>query len=259
MGDTLLVDDAGGVRTLTLNRPARMNALDDELVEAVQQALHNASEDDSARVVVITGAGQGFCAGLDLHAQMEKGIAFDAGDDLGWVGRQALALVNCAKPVIAAINGPAVGAGFGLALAADLRYMAEGAYVAAGYVRRALTPDAGVSYFLPRLIPPTLAMEILLTGRNVDAGECRELGLVNGLFPASSLMDEVRGVAGRLAAGPPVALRMTKQLARRSLEQDLLAHLRDEWATIQQAAQTQDVMEAVMAFLQKREPVFRGR
>lgn len=257
--DVLLLDDTNGVRTLTLNRPRQMNALDDTLVAALQEALHAASADATVRAVILTGAHEAFCAGLDLQAQMQKGIQFTPDDDLGWVGRQALAVVQCAKPVIAAINGPAVGAGLGLALAADMRYMAAESYVMAGYVRRALSPDAGVSYFLPRLIPPTHAMEIMLTGRKVAAEECARLGLVNALFPAETLMAEVRAVAERLAAGPPIALSLTKQLTQRSLDQALVVHLRDEWATIQKSALTEDVMEAMMAFMQKRDPVFRGR
>lgn len=257
--DVLIQEDTSGVRTLTLNRPRQMNALDDALVAALQEALHAASADTAVRVVILTGASGAFCTGLDLQAQMQKGIQFDPNDELGWVGRQALAVVECAKPVIAAINGPAVGAGLGLALAADLRYMAADSYVMAGYVRRALSPDAGVSYFLPRLIPPTHAMEIMLTGRKVAAEECARLALVNALFPAEKLMEKVQTIAERLAAGPPIALSLTKQLAQRSLDQDLLAHLRDEWATIQKTALTEDVMEAMMAFMQKRDPVFRGR
>ena len=257
--DVLLIEDRGAVRWLTLNRPAKLNALDDALIEAVQGALAAASEDEGVRVVVLTGSGSAFCAGLDLQAQMEKGIAFDPDDRLGWVGRQALAVTRCAKPVIAAINGAAVGAGFGLALAADLRYIAAGSYVAAGYVRRALSPDAGVSYFLPRLIPPTHAMEILLTGRRVAAEECATLGLVNGVVEGERLTEHVQGVAEGLAAGPPLALRETKALVQRSLDQPLEAHLEEEWRTIQRVAFSEDVMEAISAFFEKREPRFVGR
>lgn len=252
--DVLRVEDREGVRLLVLNRPERLNALDDALVGALHGALHTASGDDGVRVVVVTGAGTAFCAGLDLQAQMAKGIQFDPDDDLGWVGRQALGVVGCQKPVIAALNGPAVGAGLGLALAADLRYLAEGSYVAAGYVRRALSPDAGVSYFLPRLIPPTHAMEILLTGRRVPAEECQRLGLVNALFPAETLLAGAMAVATRIAAGPGLALRLTKGLVHRSLDQDLPTHLRDEWATIQRVATSEEVAEALVAFLEKREP-----
>lgn len=259
MSDVLLIEDENRVRTLTLNRPQQMNALNDELIETLQQAFYAASEDSSVRVVVVTGAGGAFCAGLDLQAQMQKGISFDPADDLGWVGRQALAVLQCQKPVIAAINGPAVGAGLGLALAADLRYLAQESYVMAGYVRRALSPDAGVSYFLPRLISPTHAAEIMLTGRRVSANECERLNLVNALFPASQLMESVRTVAEELAKGPPIALRLTRQLLQRSYEQDLITHLRDEWNTIQQSAFTADVAEAMMAFLEKRDPAFEGR
>lgn len=257
--DVLLIEDRGGARWLTLNRPATLNALDDALIDALQDALHAASADEAVRVVVITGNGKAFCAGLDLQAQMAKGIHFDPDDTLGWVGRQALAVSNCAKPVIAALNGAAVGAGLGLALVADLRYIAEGSYVAAGYVKRGLSPDAGVSYFLPRLIPPTHAMEVLLTGRRVPAEECVRLGLVNEAVPLDELTTHVELVAQQLAAGPPLALRHTKALVQRSLGQPLDAHLADEWRTIQQVALSEDVMEAVAAFFQKREPQFKGR
>ena len=170
----LLVETTdAGVRTITLNRPERLNAVNARLAEELPVAVGQAAADDAVRVVVLTGAGRGFCAGLDLSEppSLPAGSLANRLDDLAWVGRWVTALVGCEKPVIAAVNGAAAGAGFGLALAADIRLVASTAKVTAGYVRRGLSPDAGVSYFLPRLVGLSRAAEIIFTGRDVDAAE----------------------------------------------------------------------------------------
>jgi 2-(1,2-epoxy-1,2-dihydrophenyl)acetyl-CoA isomerase len=250
----------GGVRTITLNRPGRLNAVDPALAEALPREVEDAARDDAVRVVVITGAGRGFCAGLDLTnpAGLDVRTRHDRLDPLAWVGRWVLAVTGCEKPVIAAVNGVAAGAGLGLALAADIRLIAQGASVTAGYVRRGLSPDAGVSYFLPRLVGLARAADILLTGRDVSAEEAERIGLVSQVFPAEGFAEHVAGYASMIAAGPPVAHALTKRVLLASLGNDLRSQLEVELTSIKTAFATRDVREAMAAFTEKRSPVFRG-
>jgi 2-(1,2-epoxy-1,2-dihydrophenyl)acetyl-CoA isomerase len=174
------------------------------------------------------------------------------------VGRWVLALHRCEKPVIAAVNGAAAGAGFGLALAADLRLVADGATMTAGYVRRGLSPDAGVTYHLPRLVGASRAADIILTGRDVSAEEAGRIGLASAVLPAATFGAAVAEYASRLAGGPPVALALTKRLLVQSADASLEAQLRDELTHIKTCFATADVAEAMTAFREKRVPSFRG-
>lgn len=256
----LIVDDAGGVRTITLNRPERLNAVNAALSSSVQRAMSDAAKDDAVRVVVLTGAGRGFCSGLDLSEppELPSGTRAERLEQYAWVGAWVKAVVECEKPVIAAVNGSAAGAGFGLALTADIRIMASGARLSAGYVRRGLSPDAGVSYFLPRHIGLARASELLLTGRDMDANEALRVGLVAAVHEEAELMAAVSRFASTLAAGAPVAQALTKRLLSRTFDQSLEATLRDELSLIKYCFATQDVGEAIRAFREKRPPEFRG-
>jgi 2-(1,2-epoxy-1,2-dihydrophenyl)acetyl-CoA isomerase len=267
MEKTLLIEtSADGVRTITLNRPEKLNAVNPELATALPRALDEASEDDGVRVVVLTGAGRGFCAGLELDpaniaamTQREGASRAARLEDLDWVGEWVLAVVNCDKPVIAAINGPAVGAGCGLALAADIRLMSEAALISTGYIRIGLSPDAGVSYFLPRLIGLARASELLLTGRPIESGEAERIGLVSRRLPAADFAAAVTAFASELAAGPPLALTLTKRLLRDSLDTALLPHLRQELNSIKHCLRSRDTHQAISAFREKRRPTFEGK
>ena len=258
----LLVDTtADGVRTITLDRPDRLNAVNAALADALPLAIADAGRDDAVRVVVVTGAGRGFCAGLDLAEppELPSGTRAERLDDLAWVGRWVVAMVECEKPVIAAVNGAAAGAGFGLALAADIRLVSAAAKLTAGYVRRGLSPDAGVSYFLPRLVGLARAADVLLTGRDVDAAEAERMGLVSRVLPAEGFAEAAAGYARQLAAGPPLAHALTKRLLVQSLDTPLRAQLRDELAHIKSCFASADVREAMAAFREKRAPGFAGR
>lgn len=262
---TLLVDTtADGVRTITLNRPERLNAANPPLAAELPEALDAAAADDAVRAVVLTGAGRGFCAGLDLAEPAGADILAGGGtraqrlDPYAWVGRWVQAVAACEKPVVAAVNGPAAGAGFGLALACDVRLVAEGATLTAGYVRRGLSPDAGVTYFLPRLVGLSRAMDITLTGRDVDAAEAERIGLASAVLPREGFAERVGEYARRLAAGPPVALALTKRLLVGSYDRPLDAQLREELTHIKTCFATADVREAVAAFREKRVPTIRG-
>jgi 2-(1,2-epoxy-1,2-dihydrophenyl)acetyl-CoA isomerase len=260
--DHLLVSTSpSGVRTITLNRPERLNAVNPRLADELPMAIDDAAQDDTVRVVVVTGAGRGFCAGLDLS---EPPTLPDENlrarlDPLAWVGRWVLAATRCEKPLIAAVNGPAAGAGFGLALATDIRLVARGARVAAGYVRRGLSPDAGVSYLLPRLIGLSRATEILLSGRDVDADEALRIGIAAATFDDDGFADQVTRYAERLAAGPPIAFALTKRLLASTFEIALEEQLARELVAIKTCFASQDVAEAMRAFTEKRPPAFHGR
>jgi 2-(1,2-epoxy-1,2-dihydrophenyl)acetyl-CoA isomerase len=257
----LTTTSAEGVRTITLNRPERLNAVNPLLADELPAAVNEAARDDAVRVVVITGAGRGFCAGLDLS---------DPGDTAGrtlaerldpyhWVGRWVHAITQCEKPVIAAVNGVAAGAGFGLALACDLRLMQANAKVTAGYVRRGLSPDAGVTWFLPRIVGHARAMDIVLTGRDVASEEAERVGLATAVFPEHTFETDVSAYAATLAGGAPLALALSKRLLLASASASLDAQLREELAHIKTCFATADVREAMTAFMEKRQPVFRGQ
>lgn len=257
----LVATSAAGVRTVTLNRPERLNAVNPRLADEVPVALDEAARDDAVRVVVITGAGRGFCSGLDLSEppRLPEGDLRARLDPLAWVGRWVLAASRCEKPLIAAVNGPAAGAGFGLALAADIRLLARGARVSAGYVRRGLSPDAGVSYYLPRLVGMSRAMEILLSGRDLDASEAAHIGLAAAVYDEERFAASVTSYAERLAAGPPIAFALTKRLVTTSFDVSLDDQLARELAAIKSCFASADVADALRAFADKRQPVFRGR
>jgi len=262
MYEHLLIETtAAGVRTVTRDRPERLNAVNPRLAAELPQALDDAARDDAVRVVVITGAGRGFCAGLDLAdpAMLGDRSLAERLDPLGWVGRWVLAVRGCEKPVVAAVNGPAAGAGFGLALAADVRLLSSAATLAVGYVRRGLSPDAGVSYFLPRHVGTARAADIIFTGRDVGAEEAERIGLASAVVPAESFAANVAAYADRIAAGPPVALALTKRLLNQSPDTPLEAQLHDELGHIKTCFGTRDVAEAMAAFREKRVPSFVGR
>jgi 2-(1,2-epoxy-1,2-dihydrophenyl)acetyl-CoA isomerase len=252
---------AAGVRTITLDRADKLNAVNGALASSLVAALNDAAHDDAVRVVVLTGAGRAFCAGLDLSAPPELPTATRADrlDPYAWVGSWVLAVIACEKPVIAAVNGPAAGAGFGLALACDIRIVASSAKLTAGYVRRGLSPDAGVSYFLPRHVGLARASEILLTGRDVDAPEAERIGLAALVVPDAELATATAAQAAKLAAGPPIAHALTKRLLAQSFDHPLDAALREELTHIKYCFTTADVGEAMTAFREKRLPVFKGR
>ncbi|HEY2374617.1 MAG TPA: enoyl-CoA hydratase-related protein [Gemmatimonadaceae bacterium] len=257
----LVATSATGVRTITLNRPERLNAVNPRLADELPRAIDDAARDDAVRVVVITGAGRGFCSGLDLSEppRLPDGDLHERLDPLAWVGRWVVACVQCEKPLIAAINGSAAGAGFGLALATDIRLIARSGRVTAGYVRRGLSPDAGVSYTLPRLVGLARASEIILTGRDLDADEAQRIGLVAAVFDDATFGADAMAYAERVAAGPPIAYALTKRLLSTTFDVALEDHLARELTSIKVCFASHDVAEAIRAFQEKRAAVFRGR
>ena len=253
-----------GVRIVTLNRPEKLNAVNAVLEDELPQAIHEASADGSVRCVLLTGAGRGFCAGLELTPDnigriRKADTRSQKLDDLGWVGRWALALAGCEAPIVAAINGPAAGAGFALALAADIRVVSEAATMTCGYARIGLSPDAGMSYFLPRLVGLGRATEMLLTARDIGAEEAVTSGIAAARYPAADFAVSALIYAKRIAQGPTCALALTKRLLLQTFDRHLNSQLRDEYASIKRCFATEDVPNAIQAFREKRKPVFEGK
>jgi 2-(1,2-epoxy-1,2-dihydrophenyl)acetyl-CoA isomerase len=264
--EELLAEVDDGVAVVTMNRPERRNALSGTMLDAMGRVLAYLEVDDGVGCVVLTGAGGAFCAGGDV-----KGMAArDAGGDRTSIDqriqRQRLQqratsgkLWSMPKPTIAALPGPAAGAGLSLALACDLRYMAAGAVVTTAFANVGFAGDYGGIWFLSRLIGSAKARELYYLSDRVTAAEAERLGLVNGVFPDESLGDEVMARAHRIAAGPRIAYRYMKENFNRSMNGDPLECMDMEAALHIWTGQTEDHKEAVRAFTEKRPPVFHNR
>jgi 2-(1,2-epoxy-1,2-dihydrophenyl)acetyl-CoA isomerase len=263
----LAIFDRGFVRVLRLDRPERKNALDSELGWAIVRAVLEAARDDSVRVLAITGAGDAFSSGLDLSpgpgSPPETGLSRqeEIVDELGWVARFPLAMrVQCEKPVVAGVNGVAVGAGFSLAMSADIRIASSRARFLAGYARAGTSPDGGLTWTLPQAIGPERALRVLLEQEMIPASRALELGLVSELVDAEGFEDALLACCDRLAQVAPIAARQTKRmLGRATTPAALESFLREEIANARRGLDTEDGREAIQAIREKRPPVFRGR
>jgi len=256
--EPLLHELESGVLTLTLNRPHVLNAITPELLDQLGDALRSAGDDEGVRAVIITGNGRGFCSGQDLRYAAEHG-----GLNVATVLRDHYApairlMRSLEKPIIAAVNGVAAGAGFSLALAADFRIAAESATFLQAFVRIGLIPDMGSTYFLPRLIGMARATELAMLGDSVSAPRALEFGIVHQVVPDDSLLEAARTLAARLANGPR-SIGLIKRALEPSLGNDLNAQLTVEENTQTEAVGTADFLEGVTAFLQKRSPHFTGQ
>ncbi|MFH8594448.1 enoyl-CoA hydratase/isomerase family protein [Streptomyces rimosus] len=260
-----------GVLWITLNRPAALNAITPDQRERIIAKLSDASADPDVRAVVITATGKGFCAGADLRGgaadtpgsatpQPPERVAGDVAR-LIRLGAQRLvsAVLDCEKPVLAAVNGTAAGLGAHLAFACDLVVAAESATFIEVFARRGLVPDGGGAYLLPRLVGPQRAKELLFFGDAVTAADAERMGLVNRVVPDAGLEKAARDWADRLAAGPTRALALTKQLVNASLEADRGTAFAAEAAAQEINMATADAQEGVAAFVERRRPTYRGR
>lgn len=260
---------AEGVTLLTLDRPERLNAMNAELIEDLHDALDAAGADPACRVIVLTGAGRGFCAGLDLTGYGTPSSAPAQGEGRPQAGlrvqQQIAALVprmrSLRQPVIAAVNGAASGGGLALALASDVRVAAESAKFNVAFVRIGLSGcDIGVSWMLPRLIGASKAFELLLTGRLINAAEADRIGLVSRVVPDGEVVDAALAIAAEIAANSPFGVWMTKEVMWSNLETPSLhAGIDLENRTQILATMTEDHREALAAFMEKRPPQFRNR
>jgi 2-(1,2-epoxy-1,2-dihydrophenyl)acetyl-CoA isomerase len=252
----------GQVAYLTLNRPEVLNALTPGQRDLLIELLARASADPDVRAVVLTGTGRGFCAGADLRGASAAGerVAGDVARTLR-LGAQRLiaAVLDCEKPVIAAVNGTAAGLGAHLAFACDLVLAAESAKFIEVFVRRGLVPDGGGAYLLPRLIGPRRAKELMFFGEALTAREAERLGLVNRVLEDEELTKTAREWAERLAAGPTRALALTKQLVNASLDSDRATAFAAEAAAQEINMTTQDAQEGVASFVERRSPEYKGR
>ncbi len=252
------------VATITLNRPEKLNAASWGTWAEIENAIALANVDDDVRCVVITGEGRGFCAGTDLTVTTSED-QWPKRPHAGRGGRVRSRYLgtsdvyNCAKPTIAAVNGVSVGAGFSLALACDIRIAAENARFSAIFVKRAIVADTGCTWFLPRLIGPARALELLYTGRMVNAQDALAMGLVNEVVPGDALMARARALATEIAHGPSLAIELDKRLVREAFDRGLEEHTELEQFLQGYTHGTEDAAEGRNSFLEKREPVFKGR
>jgi 2-(1,2-epoxy-1,2-dihydrophenyl)acetyl-CoA isomerase len=253
----LLTAREAGVLTLTLNRPEVLNGLTDEVLDGIADGCRQAADDDGVRVVVITGAGRGFCSGQDLRAGVESGDADIQGHLRNHYVPMLRAMRELEKPVIASVNGVAAGAGMSLALAADFRIAGESAAFVQAFVRIGLVPDAGSSYFLPRLVGMAKALELAMLGETVNSAEALRLGLVHRVVADADLAHATADFAARLARAPRSA-GLIKQLINHSLDSDLDAQLQREEEAQVIAAQSHDFAAGLQGFLTKHAPEFTG-
>jgi 2-(1,2-epoxy-1,2-dihydrophenyl)acetyl-CoA isomerase len=257
----LIEEHAGAVATLRLNRPEKLNALNVELGRALVHALLRTGQDPSVRAIVITGAGRGFCAGGDLSflrdVRMRRGdreleTLLVAGKEL------CLAIASMPKPVIAAVNGAAAGGGMNIALAADIRIASDQARFCESFAQVGLYPDFGGTFFLPRIVGAARAGELFYTAEMLSAEDALRLGIVSHIYPAAEFEEATRKFAEQLASGPPIALRDAKHTLIGESRKTLESMLDEEIRLQMHCFQSEDCLEGLNAFFEKRKPNFRG-
>jgi 2-(1,2-epoxy-1,2-dihydrophenyl)acetyl-CoA isomerase len=265
--ETLLYEVDQHVATITLNRPAVLNAISPQMIEELQAVLNTIRDDTSVRAVVLTGAGRGFCSGADLKGR-QRGKPNDTPTDANHAGADGLrrtynplvlAIRTIEKPFLAAVNGVAAGAGCNLALACDIVLASDEARFGNVFVRIGLIPDCGGHFLLPRLVGFHKAAELMFTGDIIDAQEAEHLGLINRVVPHAELAQQARELAERLARGPTRAIGLCKRTLNVGMTADLAAVLEAEAEGQGLARQTEDHWEGVQAFLEKRPARFSGK
>lgn len=262
--ETLLVETAGSVCTITLNRPESLNSINDRMTTELADLVSQLQRDARVRAVVLTGAGRAFCSGQDLgelkNQYTDPSFVPHLGAELRRRYNPVISgLRDLEKPVLCAVNGVAVGAGLSLALACDLRLASDKASFMEVFVNIGLVPDAGNTFFLPRLVGLGKALELCFTSDKVSAADALNMGLVNRIVPADELMKTTQELAGRLAQLPTRAIGLTKRLLYQSLSSDLDAMLEAEAVAQEAAALSADHREGVLAFFEKRTPKFQGK
>jgi enoyl-CoA hydratase/carnithine racemase len=272
--ETIMLEKENRVAKITLNRPETRNALNLKLGQELCSAIKDIAADDESRAVVLTGVGTSFCSGLDFgYGAIKKGLPIEEASDalkvaMGGVKRgklfhplneAILGLQRLGKPTIAMVNGPAIGAGFDLALTCDLRVGSENSSFMVGYTRVGLIPDCGSVWFLPRVVGIAKALELTYTADLLGAEEALRIGVLNKLVPAAELEKETMALAQKIANGPPIANRLSKMLSYQMLGMDLESALAYLAAMVTLPMASEDFLEAVKAFVEKRSPVFKDK
>ncbi|AXI29336.1 enoyl-CoA hydratase/isomerase family protein [Priestia megaterium] len=260
MEPTILTSIQNHVQIITLNRPEKKNAFDSQMIDEWVAALEGAEKNDDVHVIVVTGSGNAFCAGGDVGGMKQDQKPLDNKNKL-WknIHRIPLALKKIDKPVIAAINGPAVGAGLDMALMCDIRTMIDESKVSEGYVKVGLVPGDGGAFFLPPIVGEAKAFELLWTGNFISSKEALSLGMVNHVYTKEEFMKKTMDLAEQIASGPQIAIRMTKRAVRYSRTMELepaLDLISSHYAIIKE---TEDHKEGVTAFKEKRKAKFTGK
>jgi 2-(1,2-epoxy-1,2-dihydrophenyl)acetyl-CoA isomerase len=260
----LTLERRGRVGVVTLNRPDRLNALNQEVQTRLLEVTEEIRDDDGIWAVVVAGAGRGFCSGADVsggwRAPEDPPSQNARLDEMGWVGRQAWAVYGLDKPTVAAVNGIAAGAGMSLALACDLRVGSENAAFRSMFIERNLSPDAGMTYFLTRILGYSRAADLVFTSRTVKAEEALQLGLLNRLVSDGDVLEEAVRLAEQIAGWPPLALRASKRVLQHNIDCGLQEALLYERAGLRMAGLApNDRREAGESIREKRPPVFTGQ
>ena len=265
MSDEVLIEDVEHVRWITLNRPEVMNSITGEMLAGLNEAFKNADDDPNVRVVVVTGAGRAFCAGLDLkQAAQGEGIG---GAGLASAGARhystreicTVTLQRMDTPVIAAVNGVAAGYGLDLALGCDMRLMSDKAILMPGFAKMGVVPESGGTWYLPRLLGWAKACEVTMLGDTLNADQARNYGLVNAVAPAAELHNMTVEWANKIANNAPLAITELKRLFRHGLTQDFESHSHHVLMSVLNLFRSEDFQEGVQSFVEKRPPKFSGR
>ncbi len=262
----ILYDVADGIATITLNRPERLNAFDDLMLSEWLDAIERSDADRDVRAIILTGAGRGFCSGMDVSHEVGGEGILQTQDSVA-ARRHSLrnrvhpiprALIQLEKPYIAAVNGAAVGAGMDMASMADIRFASERARFGMAYVRMGLIPGDGGAWSLPRIVGTAKALELIWSGELIDAQEALRIGYVTAVHPPEELMERTREFALKLAEGPATAIQLAKKLVYRSANLTFDEHLDFAQMAMTLAQSTDDAKEGPRAFTEKREPNFKG-
>lgn len=262
--EKMILEKEGGVATLTLNRPDKLNAISTEMWKDLKRVIDTVANDDEIKVLIFTGAGRGFCSGSDVSGRLAARFSGQEPEEITQkellepVGYVAYLIHSLDIPIIAAINGPATGAGLSLALLGDIRIASEAAKFSAIWVRVGLIGDLGATYLLPRIVGISKAMEMLSTGEMIDAREAERIGLVSKVVPPDELMPAAKEMADKLSNGPAIAIKLTKRAVYKGIHNDLLTQLDFESYGQNICRNTEDHKEGVKSFIEKRTPQFKG-